>query len=430
MPPLELPGPLVDAILEGRCVAFVGAGFSATVIPAWTDLLENLASHPRLGQDARGKLSELIASGEQMSFEAAAQLLVQQLGTDGFSAALAKLLAAPECNDEQRRRIDHLLGIPFRGILTTNFDGLLEGSLPGRDSYRGLLRPMGSGWYQDRYWHGEGPPVVKLHGCVCKDPSSIVLTRRDYRERLYMGSAYATFLRTVFATNTLLFLGCSFSDPYLNELRSEVLAMLEQRASDEPWAYALAADKPVAQVEFLRSHEGVEVLSYAHDDPPNHGAFDDFLARLYRCTNPQYHLGRLLSGQRLLWLDPNPNSTEDGIELLRHSARLAAGGFHLTEVTDVTGAMAELGGKSPGPPYGLVISHWGQGGGDESNAERLLGEMRRHNVHVPVIVFASGSHADENKQRALRAGAMAYCYHWSSLFRRIGDAFDHGLHAG
>ena len=143
-----------------------------------------------------------------------------------------------------------------------------------------------------------------------------------------------------------------------------------------------------------------------------------------------YHLGRLLSGQRLLWLDPNPDSTEDGIELLRHAARLADGGFHLTEVTDVAGALAELGGASAGPPYGLVLSHWGHDGGEVSNAERLLTEMHRRGLRIPVIVFASGSHADENKRRALQAGAMAYCYRWSSLFRRIGDAFDHGLQTG
>ena len=41
-----------------------------------------------------------------------------------------------------------------------------------------------------------------------------------------------TFLRSLFATSTVLFLGVSFTDAYLNELRSEVLAMLDHRSDD------------------------------------------------------------------------------------------------------------------------------------------------------------------------------------------------------
>ena len=45
---MEIPQPLVDAVLGGRCVAFVGAGFSAPVVPTWADLLRGIA-----GGDAR-----------------------------------------------------------------------------------------------------------------------------------------------------------------------------------------------------------------------------------------------------------------------------------------------------------------------------------------------------------------------------------------
>ena len=45
--------------------------------------------------------------------------------------------------------------------------------------------------------------------------------------------------------------------------------------------------------------------------------------------------------------------------------------------------------------------------------------MRRLDGWVPVIVFASGDHAETNKRRVLRAGAIDYTYTWPALFERI-----------
>jgi hypothetical protein len=373
----------------------------------------------------REQILELIANGGPLSLEAAAQMLVGQLGPKPFSETLAGLLQSPTMNETQEKRLTHLRGIPFRGILTTNFDGLLPGDLPGRKAYRRVLRPAGAGWFEDRYWHaGAGPPVVKLHGDV-RRPASVVITRRDYRERLHGNTAYASFLRAVFSTSTILFLGCSFSDPYLNELRSEVLAMFDQRDHDEPLAYAVVNDAAAARVAFFRQHEGMEVLSYPTDTSHDHSPFDGFLEKLYRRTNPLLFLGSLLSGKRMVWLDPNPHSTTRGIEMLRTATTIAESGFELVEVTDVDGAIRALKDK----PTDIVITHWGHSPGG-SNAERLLENMKRNDLGVPVVVFASGHYADDNKRTGLRAGAIAYCYRWSTLFRRLRDVFDDGRRTG
>ncbi len=429
---LDVPAPLVDAVLAGRCVAFVGAGFSATVVPTWERLLELVAEQEDVSEADRASMRELFVAGGQLANEAAAQFLVERMGADRFQARLIELVARPGDSVRQERRVHHLLGVPFRGVLTTNFDGVLEGVVPGREAYRQILRPEGgSGWYQERYWHGKGPSVVKLHGDALSDPESIVLTRRDYRARLYGESAYATFLRAVFASNTMLFLGCSFNDPYLNELRSEILALLDQRDVDDPLAYAVIPDQPDARVGFFRQHEGMQLLTYTTEAHPDHAPFDGFLERLYKQTSPLFHLGRLLGGRRILWLDPYPGSTEEGIELLRRAAGLAEAGFSLREVADLaaaTGALQEA--EEQGDPFDLVISHWGHGEGALSKAEQLLASMRTEGVGVPVIVFASGDYADDNKRRALRAGAIHYCYRWSSLFRRLADVFDDGKKTG
>lgn len=39
---MKVPKRLVEEIVQGRCVAFVGAGFSQPVVPTWVELLRKL----------------------------------------------------------------------------------------------------------------------------------------------------------------------------------------------------------------------------------------------------------------------------------------------------------------------------------------------------------------------------------------------------
>lgn len=50
-----------------------------------------------------------------------------------------------------------------------------------------------------------------------------MFTTQSYRRLLHATPAYRAFLRTLFATRNVLFLGFSFTDAYINELRSEIL---------------------------------------------------------------------------------------------------------------------------------------------------------------------------------------------------------------
>ena len=59
----------------------------------------------------------------------------------------------------------------------------------------------------------------------------------------------------------------------------------------------------------------------------------------------------------------------------------------------------------------LVLTHWGHANATDkagqpcSVAEQLLVEMRAQDLRAPVIVFASGGHAEENRRTALNLGA-------------------------
>ena len=319
MTDVEIPDRLVDDIVAGDCVAFVGAGFTAPVLPEWRLLLVELAEEA--DEHTAEGVRRFVESGTNRDLGAAAQTLRDRLGDERFFSAMQERLADPPLNDVMRRRLRLLHGIPFRAILTTNFDGVLPGELPNRDAFLAVLRPRGHRWWDQRFWDAgaEGATVVKLHGSI-RTPDEVVFTHRDYR-RLYASPAYATFLRSVMTSATVLYLGFSFTDAYLNELRSEVLAMLDHRGGDIPTAYAVVNDPTPVEVEYSLAHEGIHVLAVDTADRSDFSGFDAYLSAIHDRTNPRRILARLIAGRRIRWIGED----HPGLSYLQEAAKEEGG---------------------------------------------------------------------------------------------------------
>ncbi len=71
-----------------------------------------------------------------------------------------------------------------------------------------------------------------------------MVTRRGYRQLLHATSGYNDFLQSVMASCTVLYLGFSFTDHYLNDLRSSVLSMMEGRSTAARRASASSVSSP------------------------------------------------------------------------------------------------------------------------------------------------------------------------------------------
>jgi hypothetical protein len=430
MPPLTPPPALVEQILSGRCVAFVGAGFTAAAcLPQWTDLLCELSARPEIPDDLREHVARLCSYHSAHRLDRAAQLVQDHLGRKRFIDALADSLGRPEATEQMKQRLRWLRGIPFRAILTINFDPVLDGELPSPEAYRKVLRPGPSDWWSQVFLSiEEGAPVLKLHGDLRRSPvETVVITRQDYRRRLYADSAYQSFLRAIFSHYPVLFLGVGFEDAYLTELRSETLALLGYDAGQMPVGWAVSSDCEPATQAFFKNHEGIELLGYetGGDDGTDHSGFDRWLEALYDATHPVPYLSRLLADRRLLWLDPQPSNNEAGLRFLRRAAGQQGGRpDRFVQVETVERAIEALRSPPGRPcPFQLVITHWGADT-EPSTAETLLATMRREDLRCPVVVFSRSSEADARKQVALGLGAQAYCFRWESLFREVQRIFE------
>ena len=265
-------------------------------------------------------------------------------------------------------RIKKLGKIPFQSILTTNFDDYLTGQSPSPEIYRKILRKSKNRWTNLVNWDQEKchkgkdkkAEVIKLHGQIGKrnktGKSDIVLSRSDYRRLLFEGSQYLNFLRGVLSTRTILLLGFSFSDTYLNLLRSETMAMLEYKKGDDPLAYAIINDIDKEEESFLLDHEGIEVLSFSTKGENDYSDFDTYLELIQEKTQPEGITRELLSAKKLLWLAANPRNNEYGYDVLISYSQINSTkpDWHIEQVHTLAEALEKLNSTE----FDLIISHW------------------------------------------------------------------------
>lgn len=438
--PTELhpPQALIDEILQGNCVAFLGAGFSAAArLPGWPQLLREVAAAAVEHDERNARLAEDIQpllhrepKPTATDLDRAAQALDDRLVGVRFRELLAERLRHEE-TPTMRDRLRWIRGIPFRALLTVNLDGVLdpdddEPRVIGPSTYRDVLRPAPRPWWESRFWGDEarGAPLIKLHGDA-GSLRNIVFTRRDYRRLLYESPGYVSFLRSLLATRSVLYLGFSFTDQYLNELRSEVLALLFGAEEEvRPIAWAVVDSQDAVAVEHFRRHEAVQVLTFDpkrefDGEPQGYAPFDSFLNELHVRTNPVHRFGRRLAGRRVLWVDPNPTNNARLHDFLTVVAADESVGDEPLEIVNVPTHEAALAALDDGA-FDLIITHWGS---DNDTARALLRSLEP-DKRAPVIVFASPKHATRRRREALHLGAFEYCWTWGQTI----DALWRTLH--
>jgi hypothetical protein len=106
--------------------------------------------------------------------------------------------------------------VGFSAVLTSNYDTLIESAFPARTRfYTQLDYPGLADVSREREF-----AIVKVHGDVDR-LESIVLGQADYRKAMFGNEPFRIFLINVFTTQTVVFVGCSLTDP-------DVLAFLDE----------------------------------------------------------------------------------------------------------------------------------------------------------------------------------------------------------
>ncbi len=237
---MNLPRALVEAVRRHQVVPFVGAGVSMGVkrglFPSWKQLLEGLSE--RLEQEALpepvvAEVRQRIAGGD---FLTAAELAFKELGAFRFNRFLRERMRVLRPADAELSVVRALWALRPEVMLTTNYDDVLlwgrEGTEPISNDQEDELNLMDAEASPDapRLWH--------LHGTIHR-LSTLILGGADYA-RLYgdgtqQDGRYSLYtnalvrLREWIRARPFLYVGFSFSDPYVLKQIEHVLGITKGR---------------------------------------------------------------------------------------------------------------------------------------------------------------------------------------------------------
>jgi WD40 repeat protein len=270
-----IPPGLLKAVRSGDCVLFVGAGLSiAAGLPSWPELLKDMLSHCLDNRiDLLGRKKELERGIKQGELIATAQSLRELMGERAFLAFLKDRFYRPDVRPTE----NHLLlpTIPFAGVLTTNYDKLVEAAYTvksaGQDPPKYTQKDVSALGTVLREKHFF---VLKAHGDIDR-PDTIVLGSRDFRNALFGNEAFDHFFGALWLTKTILFVGFGLADPDLNFRFDKLNTAFKEFGGQH---YALLSYSPSAQLKFRE----LEANYHIHPIPyrGGHGQVTSFFRTL------------------------------------------------------------------------------------------------------------------------------------------------------
>lgn len=284
----EVIDELVEGVRREELICMAGAGVSAPLYPLWGALVEDLVEWSA----DHGATSSMRDTWLQQALtrpEVVCDRIKAVAGESLFSAKLSSVFGAAENPDEPKftETQSALADIPFRAILTTNYDrGLINARIENP-----RVNSTGYVTWQDEAAMIElcagnfdavaDRPLVHCHGIV-GEPSSIVLTDAEYKSA-YSNALYKRVFEQWWCAHRLVFVGFGHSDRWLELVRSLAIAEF-QLTSDLSVRHITFV--PIRQLreasdelrELYAKQFGAKVIFY--DSADHHSALLKFLKEL------------------------------------------------------------------------------------------------------------------------------------------------------
>lgn len=185
---------LAEELAREKLVIFVGAGVSRNSgLPSWQELVEVFAK--KLG------LYQKTFSSEEML--AIPEKFYREFGKVPYYRILHKIFEEKEYYANEIHNILKDLNLNY--IITTNYDKLLDKIYEGIDEYYDVIKED-----KDLAYSNSNKMIIKMHGDIEK--KNVVLKKSDYDNYEKNFPLITTFIKGLFTTNTILFIGYSLND--------------------------------------------------------------------------------------------------------------------------------------------------------------------------------------------------------------------------
>ena len=265
----KLPRRLIEAIQARRCVLFVGSGLSAQVrrsdgrpLPTWAALVSELLALAVAGDEPIRQAADIKQMIKKGRLPDAAQTLQEQVSGAALGAYFQLIFGDRGVQPGPLHRL--IAQIPFRAVLTSNYDRLIEGAISlARNGWHPQIIVPDDLIHRAPLLNNSEFFVFKLHGDYQR-MSTVVLGQRDYQRLFHRYPVYRHFLETVFATNTVVFIGYGGSDPDLDEIHNKLSNIYE--SAFEPNYLVLPRGRfNLAEKQRLLRDKRLAVLEYEPD---------------------------------------------------------------------------------------------------------------------------------------------------------------------
>lgn len=243
-----------DAISKQKLVVFVGAGASIEAgVPSWNELIKTIKEEIDIQESENDSLR--IA---QMLY----QSRCQKEYIDKIRLILKHKQIRANCITES------IFKLTPNHIITTNFDDLLEQTIQANALPFTVIKED-----SDFPYASNANMLVKIHGDLSQD--NFVLKEDDYLDYSRNHPLMESFLKSVFASKVVLFVGYSFSDYDLKLIVQNVRNILGHNFQ---FAYLLdVGDKIHFSIKEYYKNKGIHVINYHEADPDNHHYIKNYL---------------------------------------------------------------------------------------------------------------------------------------------------------
>jgi hypothetical protein len=204
---------LVAELAERRCIVFMGAGASMACAsadrsrpPSWDGLLGGAIRFIRRPVD-RTFARRLLAENRLLD---AAEVIRECTNAADFNQYILDTLSRPRFLPSDIHKV--ILEIDPKIVITTNYDDIYDQYCKSGSASDGYNVSRYHDTVAVENLRSRLRLIIKAHGCVT-DPDKLVLSRSSYykAKRDYRG--FYDVLDALFLTQTILFVGCSLSDP-------------------------------------------------------------------------------------------------------------------------------------------------------------------------------------------------------------------------
>lgn len=226
-------------------VAFIGAGLSVKAgLPTWADLVKRIVDHiESIGfHQTRVQYYRLLC--EEKKFLQLFENVHDDMAPGQYLQMLEKLLLL-ETHYVQEH--EDLVRIPFAGIITTNFDRLIEEAYTVAHHKSAFCQTYENNGIRALMAH-EGFFIFKLHGDI-QQIADIVLRKSQY-DRIRGDAHIADLLKKYITQYQFVFIGYSFSDPdfesvwnLINDhwtLKKPGIIITQNKEFDDKWKQKLS----------------------------------------------------------------------------------------------------------------------------------------------------------------------------------------------